>query len=172
MPRRTSRRSSLTAGLAFALLATTVLGSGCGSDDALADRQATIAEAGSEVMPFDLDQTTHVFTETENGGVQDVVADDPADNTSIELIRDHLALEAEKFSQGDFSDPTTIHGADMPGLATLKTGYADIEVTLSSTDTGATITYETADPALITAIHDWFQAQASDHGSHAEHHGS
>ena len=51
------------AGLAFAA---------CGSDDqALADRQQAVAEAGAEVMPFNLDATTHVFTDTPTGGIQD-----------------------------------------------------------------------------------------------------
>lgn len=155
------------------IAALALLGNACGSDDAaLTDRQAEVAEAGAEVMPFDLDQTTHVFTETDTGGVQDVIADDPSDELSIEQIREHLEIEAGKFSKGDFSDPTAIHGADMPGLAVLKDRYADIEVTLTSTETGSTITYEATDPAVISAIHDWFKAQSSDHGDHAEHHQS
>lgn len=119
-------------------------------------------------MPFDLEATTHVFTDIATGGVQDVIADDPADEV-ITRIREHLEVEAAKFQAGDFSDPEAIHGPDMPGLETLKNRYDEITVALSSTDSGATITYIASDPALIQAIHDWFQAQTSDHGSHAEH---
>ncbi|MEU4684828.1 hypothetical protein [Streptomyces xinghaiensis] len=32
---------------------------------------------------------------------------------------------------------------------------------------GATSTYSTEDPALVGALHDWFEAQLSDHGRHA-----
>ena len=143
---------------------------GCGSADTeLAERQEAVAEVGAQVMPFDLEATTHVFTDTAIGGVQDVVADDPTDDTNISLIREHLQDEAARFQAGDFSDPEAIHGPNMPGLATLKDRYDEIAVDFSSTESGATITYVANDPALVQAIHDWFQAQASDHGDHAEH---
>lgn len=144
----------------------------CGSDDQrLADRQQAIAEAGAEVMPFDLDATTHVFTDTSTGGTQDVVADDPDDEANIEQIRLHLEDEATKFRAGDFSDPEAIHGSAMPGLATLKARFADISVDLVETEVGATITYGSDDVDVVEAIHDWFAAQSSDHGDHAEHSG-
>ena len=144
----------------------------CGSaDQSLADRQQAVAEAGADVMPFDLDATTHVFTDTDTGGIQDVVADDPGDTANIDLIRLHLADEANSFRTGDFSDPEAIHGPAMPGLATLKERFADIRVELTDTDSGARITYDTDDPAVVAAIHDWFAAQTSDHGDHAEHAG-
>ncbi|MDW3178653.1 MAG: aspartate carbamoyltransferase [Acidimicrobiia bacterium] len=146
-----------------------VAGAACGSDQDLAERQEAVAEAGAEVMPFSLDETTHIFTDTPGGGRQDVVADDPTDVVSIEAIRDHLAEEAAKFQTGDFSDPETIHGSAMPGLATLKAGFDQIDVELLETADGAAITYTTQDPELISAIHLWFEAQTSDHGSHAEH---
>ena len=142
----------------------------CGSAETeLAERREAIADAGAQVMPFDLEATTHIFTDTANGGVQDVIADDPTDDANISLIREHLRDEATKFQAGDFSDPEAIHGPDMPGLATLKDRYDEIAVDLSSTESGATITYVATDPALVQAIHDWFQAQSSDHGDHAEH---
>ena len=57
----------------------------------------------------------------------------------------------------------------MPGPAILKERYGDITVDLTNTPTGATITYTASDPDVISAIHDWFAAQTSDHGNHAEH---
>lgn len=147
----------------------TFAGAACGSDQDLAERQETVAEAGAEVMPFSLDETTHIFTDTQSGGRQDVVADDPTDENSIESIRDHLAEEAAKFQIGDFSDPEAIHGSAMPGLAALKAGFVQIDVELLDTADGAAITYTTQDPELVSAIHLWFEAQTSDHGNHAEH---
>jgi hypothetical protein len=140
---------------------------GCGSDaQSLDERQQEIAVAGAEVMPFDLDATTHIFTDTATGGTQDVVADDPSDGANIELIRRHMQEEAGKFRLGDFSDPEAIHGAAMPGLAVLEERFGDITVEFTHTDTGATITYRTDDPEVVRAIHDWFVAQSSDHGEH------
>ncbi len=141
----------------------------CGSEQAsLADRQAAVAEAGSEVMPFNLDETTHIFTDTATGGVQDVVADDKTEQTNIELIRRHLQDEAAKFRVGDFSDPEATHGPEMPGLSILKERFGEISLTLTETDLGATITYSTDDAEVVDAIHAWFSAQTSDHGDHAE----
>ena len=80
-----------------------------------------------------------------------------------------MAEEAAKFQVGDFSDPEANHGSAMPGLAALKAGFDQIDVELLGTATGAAITYATRDPELISAIHLWFEAQTSDHGSHAEH---
>jgi hypothetical protein len=45
-------------------------------------------------MPFNLDATTHIFTDTVTGVVHDVVANDPTNEANIELIRRHLDDEA------------------------------------------------------------------------------
>lgn len=130
-------------------------------------RQEEIAERGAKVMPFDLDATTHVFEPTETGGVQKVVADDPTDEKQVALIRGHLEAETEAFRRGDLSDPAAIHGEDMPGLRELETGTKRIEIRYSELSDGAQIEYEAEDPALASALHEWFDAQLSDHGRHA-----
>jgi hypothetical protein len=151
--------------LALALLAGVAA---CGDDST---RQDEVAARGAEVMPFDLDQTTHVFTPTADGGTQTVVADDPENEEQVGLVRAHLREEAERFQRGDFSDPAAIHGQDMPGIAALESGYEDVSVRVADVDGGARITYRTDHAALVEALHVWFDAQVSDHGRHAEMHG-
>lgn len=141
---------------------------GCAGDDDLDDRQAHVAARGAEVMPFDLDATTHVFTNTDDGGIQVVTADDPSDQTQIDLIRQHLQQEQNNFARGDYDDPARIHGMDMPGVAELSEGYANIEVAYIQRPDGAALVYTTADPDLVAAIHAWFDRQIMDHGDHAE----
>lgn len=117
-----------------------------------------VAERGIHVMPFDLEKTTHVFTKTANGGVQQVIAKDKPDTAQVQLIRDHLSEVSEEFEQGDFSKPAHVHGVDMLGLAELKTanrGQIKIEYTVL-TD-GAQINYSTKLPQFIKAIHQWFR---------------
>jgi hypothetical protein len=58
----------------------------------------------------------------------------------------------------------------MAGLAQLKAGAAKINVRYSALPEGAQIRYQANDPKLVTAIHQWFSAQLSDHGDHATHH--
>lgn len=131
-------------------------------------RQQVVAERGSTVMPFDLEATTHVFEPTVYGGVQTVVADDPTDDEQIELIRFHLQEEVVRFRAGDFGDPETIHGDEMPGLNVLETRYDALTTTYRERPDGAQVIYRSTDPSVVDALRLWFEAQLSDHGGHAE----
>ncbi len=130
-------------------------------------RQERVAEKGARVMPFDLEATTHVYEKTGNGGVQKVVADDPDDAENVAAIREHLREEADAFGRGEFSDPASIHGGDMPGLAELEAGAGRVEVRYEDLPDGAQIVLESEDPELVAAVHEWFDAQLSDHGDDA-----
>lgn len=152
------------------LAATGAFGSGWVSPQEV--RHERVAEKGSAVMPFDLEATTHVFEKTGNGGVQKVVADDPGDARNVAAIREHLREEAAAFSRGEFSDPASIHGEDMPGLSELEAGADRIEVSYEELPDGARIVLESDDPGLVGAVHEWFDAQLSDHGDDAEEGGS
>ncbi|MEU5112877.1 aspartate carbamoyltransferase [Streptomyces longwoodensis] len=157
------------AGVGTALGATLLIGNTQPeSDNGRTVRQEAVAERGRTVMPFDLEETTHHFDPTKTGGVQDVVADQRDDAKQVALIRTHLQQEAKAFGRGDFGDPAQIHGDAMPGLTELQAGYERIEVRYRERPDGATLTYTTDEPALVDALHDWFEAQLSDHGDHAE----
>lgn len=144
---------------------------GCQAGDGTpeTDRQEEVAAVGATVMPFDLDATTHVFEKTEEGGLQQVLADE-AGSDQVELIREHLRTEAVRFAAGDFHSPEMIHGADMPGLHDLVTGHERLVVEYDDIEDGGQIRYSTDDAALIAALHAWFDAQLSDHGAHAQAH--
>lgn len=117
-------------------------------------------------MPFDLARSTRIFTPTADGGTQEVVSKD-GDLQQIALIRDHLRNEAAAFARGDYTDPTSIHGANMPGLKELKEGADHIRVAFEELPEGARLWFSTRDAALITALHQWFEAQVRDHGADA-----
>lgn len=133
-----------------------------------ASRQAEVRVRGSEVMPFALKATTHVFTKTDDGGVQQVVAKNPQDTEQIRLIREHLQQIAERFKRGDFSAPMQIHGEAMPGLSEL-THAKPGEVTIRYRDLsdGGELRYSAKSAALVAALERWFDAQLSDHGADA-----
>lgn len=120
------------------------------------------------VMPFDMSKTLHIFKMTETGGVQTVVSRDPAAVDQIGMIQMHLKHEAANFESGNYSDPATLHGADMPGLKEIKAGASQIKVTYAANPTGGQITFETSDLHLLTALHRWFGAQLSEHGADAK----
>ena len=132
------------------------------------NRQAEVAARGAQVMPFKLSATTHIFTKTEQGGVQQVVAKDPKDTDQLAMIRMHLAELAQAFQRGDFSGPTQTHGAQMPGLTKLKTpNPGDLSMRYRELANGAEIEFSSRIPELVSAIHEWFDAQLADHGADA-----
>jgi hypothetical protein len=141
--------------------------SGCGSGATTAARQAEVREAGTAVMPFDLDKTRHSFVKVDDGGVQTVIALDASDTEQVALIRAHLVEVRDAFAAGRFDDPATVHGSDMPGIAQLAAGASRIEIAYRDVAHGGEITYRTDDGALVGALHEWFDAQVADHGSDA-----
>lgn len=136
--------------------------SACGGTDASGGARL-IDERAAQVMPFDLDKTTHTFEKLPTGGVQTVVAIDSGDSDQVALIQQHLREEAEMLRRGDYSDPAEIHGMDMPGLEELRTGYREIAVEYVEMGDGARLEYTTIDPTLVDALHDWFDRQTMDH---------
>ena len=127
-----------------------------------------IAQKGVQIMPFNLDQTIHVFSKKEDGGLQQVVVKNQSNVGQIKLIQQHLNEIANKFKQGDFSDPSKLHGDNMPGLAMIKKARpGEINIIYTELPDGAQIIYSSDKPALILAIHQWFDAQLSDHARHA-----
>jgi hypothetical protein len=130
-------------------------------------RQDEVARTGASVMPFDLTRTKHFFDDTPSGGVETITADDKSDAQQIALIQSHLAVEAKRFGNGDFSDPAKIHGQDMPGLAELTRAGKKLQVRYEKLPAGASLTYASHDPTVAKAIHAWFAAQRSDHAAHS-----
>lgn len=131
-------------------------------------RQAEVAARGAQVMPFDLAATSHIFTKNRNGGLQQVQVRNPKDKEQLRLVRSHLREIAGHFQAGDFSAPASIHGEAMPGLAQLKQARpGEITVHYKELRDGAQIRYATSNPALVPVLHQWFDAQLSDHGADA-----
>ena len=137
-------------------------------EEASEPRLDEVARRGAQVMPFSLEQTTHIFAKTEKGGLQQVIVKETSNTGQVKLVQAHLSKISREFAQGDFSDPARIHGEDMPGLAELrKAKPGEITIEYKELSNGAQINYATDDPALIEAVHQWFDAQLSDHARHA-----
>ena len=128
-------------------------------------KQEHVHQMAPGVMPFDVSKTVHIFKMTESGGVERVVVKDKSDAHQVLLIQQHLGKEASRFQYGDYSDPAMLHGANMPGLKELQVGAKGVKVSYAALADGAEISFKTTDPHLLTAIHRWFGAQLSEHGS-------
>lgn len=131
-------------------------------------RQAEVAARGTQVMPFSLQATTHIFSKVADGGMQQVITKTPGDDNQVRLVREHLQQITEQFRKGDFSGPEHIHGVSMPGLAELRKAKAgDILITYQDIPSGGQVRYSTSNKVLVAALHEWFDAQLSDHGADA-----
>jgi hypothetical protein len=134
-----------------------------------AQRQSEVAERGKDVMPFSLPATTHIFSKTGDGGVQQVIAKKADDTAQVSLVRQHLQEIRTQFLKGDFSGPSDIHGKDMPGLAELREAKpGQVAIAYKDVQGGAELTYKTPNASLVAALQKWFDAQLSDHGKDAK----
>lgn len=129
-----------------------------------------------QLVPFSLNKTLETFTKTVHGGIQHIVAKSEDDSKQIQLIQAHLLKLANEFAKGDFSTTERIHGTEMPGLTVLKTAQTDdIKFEYKALPNGAQIHYSTEYPQFVQALHQWFDAQKTEHGSqeipgHNQHH--
>lgn len=162
--RRKGRRWWLAGVVAALVLAAGGIGYGMatGHQAANGEAQAMVAHA-AQVMPFDLNATTHTFTKTPDGGVEQIVANSSGDEHNVTLIQQHLSRETDQFAQGNYSDPLAIHGTAMPGLQELQAGASRMQSHYEQLPTGAKITFTSGDTALVAALHTWFEAQTMDH---------
>lgn len=153
----------------FGIILTLVVINSCYAVEKASEKRLDeVTLRGAHVMPFDLDLTTHVFSKTAKGGVQQVVVKNPKDNAQIKLIREHLTKIAHEFRKVDYSGPAKIHGEDMPGLEVFRNAASgQINILYDDLPNGAEIIYSTDMPTLIFAIHQWFDAQLNDHARHA-----
>lgn len=151
----------------FTLASLTFLLVGCGVNNEEGERQQQVRAAGEVVMPFELDATTHHFVVDPTGGTQTVIANDSTDRVQVRLVRVHLREISEKFTKGDFSDPSSIHGSGMAGIDILSRNAGKLQVSYVDIEGGGRITYQSQDSRVVEALHSWFNAQLSDHGSDA-----
>lgn len=131
-------------------------------------KQQEVAQKGAMVMPFNGQNSKHVFQKMPDGGLQQVIAKDASNKDLVGAIQGHLSMEADRFKKGDYSDPMMIHGMDMPGvqyLSSIKPGQ--IVIAYRALPNGGEVRYTGKDAATVDAIHKWFDAQLSDHGSDA-----
>jgi hypothetical protein len=164
--RRKLRLTATLACLALSCAASTLLAAvPDAATPADTQRQQEVRAKGAAVMPFSLDQTLHTFDKTDTGGVQRVRA---GNADQVAMIRSHLQSIAQSFTARDFSAPAHIHGADMPGMAEMKAAKPDeLTVGYRQLDDGAELDYVSHSPAIVAAVHRWFDAQLADHGRDA-----
>jgi len=118
---------------------------------------------GDQGMGFSHEKTTHHFHLLTDGGAIEIQSNEPTDAASQKAIRQHLAMIAVKFSEGDFTIPMFIHATVPPGVETMKRLKSKITYEAENTERGAQLRITTHDAEALAAIHSFLSFQIQDH---------
>jgi hypothetical protein len=127
------------------------------------DHFAGVNARGDQGMGFSHEKTTHHFRLLPDGGAIEIQSNEPTDAASRDAIRQHLAMIAVRFSQGDFAIPMFIHAKAPPGVETMKQLKSNISYAAEQTAHGAQLRITTKDVQALSAIHRFLQFQIQDH---------
>jgi hypothetical protein len=127
------------------------------------DHFSGVNARGDQGMGFSHEKTTHHFHILADGGAIEIQSNEPTDAASQEAIRQHLAVIAVKFGQGDFDIPMFIHAAVPPGVKTMQLLKSKITYQAENTADGAQLRITTHDAKALAAIHSFLRFQIQDH---------
>jgi len=127
------------------------------------DDFAGVNARGDQGMGFSHEKTTHHFHLLIDGGAIEIQSNEPTDAASQKAIRQHLAMIAVKFSEGDFAIPMFIHATVPPGVETMKRLKSKITYEAENTERGAQLRITTHDAEALAAIHSFLSFQIQDH---------
>ena len=127
------------------------------------DHFAGVNARGDQGMGFSHEKTTHHFHLLTDGGAIEIQSNEPTDAATQEAIRQHLAMIAVKFSQGDFAIPMFIHATVPPGVETMKRLKSKITNEAENTERGAQLRMTTHDAEALAAIYSFLSFQIRDH---------
>jgi len=119
--------------------------------------------AREQGMGFSHEKTTHHFRLLADGGAIEIQSNGPTDTVTREAIREHLAMIAVRFSQGDFAIPMFIHATVPPGVGTMRKLKDKIAYCAKNTEHGAQLRIATHVGDALAAIHSFLRFQIRDY---------
>lgn len=123
---------------------------------------AAMQERGKMAMGVDQYTSAHKFDLTTNGGRIELQRDTD-DSLGIAQIRAHMKLIQHAFQAGDFSTPEFVHAQQMPGTRVMSQKHASIAFSYADLPRGGEVRLVSSDPEAISAIHEFLEAQRSEH---------
>jgi hypothetical protein len=124
---------------------------------------AAVQTRGAAVMGVDQYTSAHVFEDLADGGRIALVRKDSSDSAGVATIRGHMRNIADAFAKGDFSAPGMVHMQKVPGTDVMAAKRAAIRYQVADLPGGAEVRLTTADPAAVSAIHEFLAFQRMDH---------
>lgn len=130
-------------------------------------------DRGKAAMGVDQYTSAHVFEDLPDGG-RIVLQREAPDTVGTGAIREHMAVIARAFAQGDFNLPGFVHAQEVPGTATMTALRDRITYTPDTLPRGGQVRIATTDTAAVSAIHQFlaFQRTAHHAAGHEGHQGA
>lgn len=149
--------------LAFLLLMFALKTQQATTQETPTDHHAGVTSRGDQAMGFSHEKTTHHFWLYKDGGAIEVLANDPKDTDSRDMIRMHLSHLAKMFAAGDFDAPMFIHATNPPGVPAMIELRDQIHYQFEKTDSGGRVRIQTANAKALEAVHQFLRFQISEH---------
>ena len=109
---------------------------------------------------YDSKAVTQTFIKTPSGGVERIVAIESGDAKQIGLIRTTLQRLADDFGSRNFSSAGNGQRTDLAGVATLvEAPPGALRAEYFELRGGGEIRLTSIDPRIVSAVHDWFDAE-------------
>jgi hypothetical protein len=118
------------------------------------------ADANPATETFDPGAVNQATTQTANGGIRRVVANESSDAKQIGLIRANLKALADKFGPGSFAGQGMATGPAARAVAILQSAAPEkLRAQYLEVRAGAELRYSSDDPSLAAALREWLAAQ-------------
>lgn len=143
----------------------TAAAASAGAPHAHSAHDAELKARGDRHMGFSQDATTHHFVLATDGGAVEVTANDPADEATVERVRQHLRQVAAAFGAGDFSIPEAVHAQAPPGSAAMAAAGEAIAYEYADLPGGGRVRLTAATGAALAAVHEFLRFQIADHAT-------
>jgi Spy/CpxP family protein refolding chaperone len=158
-------RSSMSILAALALFLGTAWSWQAAGGDMHAQHAAPMGSMGHphEGMGFSPTSVTRHFLVTDDGGAMVLEANDPADAATRDAVRAHLSWMAKALTAGDFSGPSFLQDATLPGAAAVRQFAPQIKFLYVGTERGGKLQMSTDSSEVRAAIHQLLEAQMQAH---------
>jgi hypothetical protein len=123
---------------------------------------ARTSQSGTAGVSFDQSKTNHHFRLTQDGGILEVMANDPRDSVSVSQIRRDLPRLAAAFSWGDFTMPWQGSDQSPAGVAAMLRMKGRINFQYEDRPGGGAVSISSREPAAVEAIHQFLRGQIRD----------
>ena len=124
---------------------------------------AAMQARGEHVMGVNQYTSAHVFEDLPDGGRVVLDREDATDTAAITTIRAHMRDIATAFGAGDFTKPFAVHAQTVPGTAVMTAHRDAITYEVLDRPSGGEVRIRSADPAVVTAIHEFLEFQRQQH---------